>query len=56
MIKTYTRLTKDSKDWFNTNPKDVGITVIGGLTGLGTMNQAELDEKIEAMKQALRTK
>ncbi|HFG7030876.1 TPA: hypothetical protein ACGIK9_003375 [Acinetobacter baumannii] len=56
MIRTCTRSAKDTKDFYNTNPKDVGITVIGGLTGLGTMTQAELGKKVEAVKQVLRNK
>ena len=42
--------------YFSDNPRDIGITVIGGLTGLGDMTQAELDQKIEDVKASLRAK
>lgn len=42
--------------YFSDNPRDIGITVIGGLTGLGDMTQAELDQKIEDVKESLRAK
>lgn len=42
--------------YFSNNPRDVGITVIGGLTGHGDMTQAELDQKIEDIKESLRVK
>lgn len=38
-------------NYFSDNPKDVGITVIGGLTGHGDTTQAELDQKIEDVKE-----
>ena len=50
---------------FSDNPRDIGITVIGGLTGQGDMTQAELDQldqlnqldqKIEDVKESLRAK
>lgn len=41
---------------FSDNPRDIGITVIGGLTGHGDMTQAELDQKIEDVKESLRAK
>lgn len=43
-------------NYFSDNPRDTGITVIGGLTGQGDMTQAELDQKIEDVKESLRAK
>lgn len=43
-------------NYFSDNPSDIGITVIGGLTGNGDMTQAELDQKIEGIKESLRVK
>lgn len=43
-----------SIDAFSTDPRDVGITVVGGLTGNGDMTQSELDQKVEAVKESLR--
>ncbi len=43
-------------NYFSDNPRDIGITVIGGLTGQGDMTQAELDQKIEDVKESLRAK
>lgn len=42
--------------YFSDNPSDIGITVIGGVTGHGDMTQAELDQKIEDVKKSLRAK
>lgn len=42
--------------YFSENPNDVGMTVIGGLTGQGDMTQEELDQKIESVKESLRAK
>lgn len=43
-------------NYFSDNQKDIGITVIGGLTGHGDMTQAELDQKIEDIKELLHAK
>lgn len=43
-------------NYFSDNPRDIGITVVGGLTGQGDMTQAELDQKIEDVKESLRAK
>jgi|GEM_PF-6046912 len=39
---------------YSTNPDDVGITVIGGTTGLGDMTQQDLEKKMEQIKQSFR--
>lgn len=43
-------------NYFSDNPRDIGITVIGGLTGQGDMTQAELDQRIEDVKEFLGSK
>ena len=41
---------------YSNDPRDIGTTVVGGLTGNGNMTQAELDQKIEATKESFRAK
>lgn len=43
-------------NYFSDNPSDIGITVIGGVTGLGETTQLELEQKIECVKESLRVK
>lgn len=43
-------------NYFSDNPSDIGITVIGGVTGLGETTQLELEQKIEGVKESLRVK
>ena len=43
-------------NYFSTNPNDVGITVVGGTTGLGETTQEEIEQKIESVKESLRVK
>ena len=45
--------SNSSTNIWTTNPKERGITVIGGLTGLGDMTQTELDKNINSIKKAL---
>lgn len=40
-------------NFFSDSPREIGITVSGGLTGQGDMTQAELDQKIEDVKGSL---
>ena len=41
---------------YSDNPNDLGITVIGGVTGLGKTTQSELEQKMEDVKKSLREK
>lgn len=43
-------------NYFSDNPSDMGIAVVGGVTGLGETTQLELEQKIEAVKESLRVK
>lgn len=41
---------------YSDNPSDIGITVVGGCTGLGETTHLEIEQKLEAIKDSLRGK